>query len=55
MVRAADAAHGLYGSGVFVVNPPFTLRSALAESLPRLTMLLGLDRHATFTLEGSAD
>ena len=55
VVRAADAAHGLYGSGVFVVNPPFTLRAALAESLPRLTMLLGLDRHATFTLEGSAD
>jgi 23S rRNA (adenine2030-N6)-methyltransferase len=54
VVCAADAAHGLYGSGVFVVNPPWTLRAALEESLPRLTMLLGLDRHATFTLEGSA-
>ena len=53
VVRAADAAHGLYGSGVFVVNPPWTLRAALEESLPRLVTLLGLDRHATSTLEVS--
>ena len=53
VVRAADAAHGLYGSGVFVVNPPWTLRAALEESLPRLVTLLGLDRHAASTLEVS--
>ena len=53
VVRAADAAHGLHGSGVFVVNPPWTLRAALEESLPRLVTLLGLDRHATSTLEVS--
>jgi len=55
VVCAADAAHGLHGSGVFVINPPYTLRAALEQSLPRLTALLGRDRHASFTLQVSED
>lgn len=45
--------HGLYGSGVFVVNPPWTLQATLAEVLPRLAALLGQDRHARYLLQTS--
>jgi 23S rRNA (adenine2030-N6)-methyltransferase len=52
VVRAAEATHGLYGSGVFVINPPYTLEAALAGCLPQLVTLLGRDRHAGFALTG---
>lgn len=42
-----------YGSGLFIVNPPYTLHSALAESLPVLVDLLGQDDHAKFMLKTS--
>lgn len=42
---------GLPGSGMFVVNPPFTLKAALAEALPQMVEALGQDRNAAFTLE----
>lgn len=43
---------GLHGSGMFIVNPPYTLRAALQEALPHLVALLGQDDGARFTLEG---
>lgn len=42
---------GLPASGMFLVNPPYTLKPALATALPQLVELLGQDRHAAFTLE----
>ena len=42
---------GLPASGMFVINPPHTLKAALKEALPQLVKLLGQDQHATFTLE----
>ena len=42
---------GLPASGMFLVNPPFTLKPALATALPQLVALLGQDRHASFSLE----
>ncbi len=42
---------GLPASGVFIVNPPYTLKPALALALPQLVTLLGQDQHANFTLE----
>jgi 23S rRNA (adenine2030-N6)-methyltransferase len=42
---------GLSGSGVFMINPPFTLLPALKESLPHLVKVLGQDSHAGFQLE----
>ncbi|MCS6786026.1 MAG: 23S rRNA (adenine(2030)-N(6))-methyltransferase RlmJ [Thiobacillaceae bacterium] len=51
-VRAApDGGHGLYGSGVFVINPPWTLAEALRASLPWLARVLAQDAAASHTLE----
>jgi len=44
---------GLPGSGVFVINPPYTLKTELQEAMPELVSLLGQDPHAQFHLEGS--
>ncbi|HUH59672.1 MAG TPA: 23S rRNA (adenine(2030)-N(6))-methyltransferase RlmJ [Candidimonas sp.] len=41
---------GLHGSGMFVINPPWTLHAELARSLPWLREKLGLDDRAGFTL-----
>lgn len=47
--------HGMHGSGVFVVNPPWTLAEALAGVLPWLTLALGTDQGASHELTtGSA-
>ena len=42
---------GLPASGMFVVNPPYTLQAALREALPQMADLLAQDRHAGHTLE----
>jgi len=42
---------GLFGSGMFVINPPYTLYDQLAEALPWLVETIGLDSHAAYTLE----
>ncbi len=42
---------GLYGSGIFVINPPYTLLAALKETLPYLVKVLGQDGTAKFSLE----
>ncbi len=42
---------GLSASGVFVVNPPHTLKALLKDALPQMVELLGQDQHASFVLE----
>ena len=42
---------GMAGSGVFIIQPPYTLKAQLQEALPQLVSLLGQDRSAAFTLE----
>jgi len=42
---------GLYGSGVFVVNPPWTLREELQAALPWLRARLAQDEHARTSLD----
>lgn len=42
---------GLHGSGMFVFNQPWTLESALRETLPALVRLLGQDARATHKLQ----
>ena len=42
---------GLPASGMFLINPPFTLKAALQPALPQMVELLAQDRHATHTLE----
>jgi 23S rRNA (adenine2030-N6)-methyltransferase len=47
---AADG-YGLHGSGLFVLNPPWTLPAMLREALPYLRDTLGQDAGAAFALE----
>lgn len=42
---------GLPASGMFVINPPHTLKAELQLALPQMVQLLGQDRNASFTLE----
>jgi 23S rRNA (adenine2030-N6)-methyltransferase len=42
---------GLAGSGVFVINPPYTLHAQLQQVLPYLTDVLGQYDGANFLLE----
>ena len=42
---------GLPASGMFVINPPHTLKAALQAALPQMVALLGQDRHAQFAME----
>jgi 23S rRNA (adenine2030-N6)-methyltransferase len=42
---------GLPASGMFLINPPFTLKAVLKDALPQLVAVLKQDQHATFTLE----
>ncbi len=46
-----DARPGLSASGLFVINPPYTLHAALKETLPALVRLLGRDSSARFSLD----
>ncbi len=42
---------GLPASGMFIINPPHTLRAGLQKALPQMVALLKQDANATFTLE----
>jgi 23S rRNA (adenine2030-N6)-methyltransferase len=42
---------GLHSSGMFVINPPWTLEPMLREIMPYLVKVLGVDAGAGFTLE----
>ncbi|HEU4851966.1 MAG TPA: 23S rRNA (adenine(2030)-N(6))-methyltransferase RlmJ, partial [Telluria sp.] len=42
---------GLHSSGMFVLNPPFTLEATLREVMPYLVKVLGTDAGATFAIE----
>ncbi len=45
---------GMHGSGMFVLNPPWTLHATLQEVMPKLVALLGQDAGARFVLEQQA-
>ena len=47
----APDGFGMHGSGMFVVNPPWTLRDALETTLPYLVEALGQDAGAGYTLD----
>lgn len=46
---------GLYGSGMFILNPPYTLEAAMKEALPWLAKTLGQDTGAQFRIESRGD
>lgn len=46
-----EDGYGMHGSGLFVLNPPWTLHKTLSEVMPYLLKVLGKDAGATFLLE----
>ncbi len=44
---------GMFGSGLFIVNPPYTLKKELEKIMPILVDILGQDAGANYTLEYS--
>ncbi len=42
---------GMHGSGLFIVNPPYTLPKLLTETMPVLIDTLGVDEGADYVLE----
>ena len=49
----STARVGLVASGVFLINPPYTLKPALKAALEQLVACLGQDAQSGFTLEGT--
>jgi len=50
----AQDGFGMHGSGMFVLNPPYTLHDELKAIMPWLTNVLAQDRGAKFILEQQA-
>jgi 23S rRNA (adenine2030-N6)-methyltransferase len=51
---SAPDGFGLHSSGMFVLNPPWTLEPMLRELMPYLVSALGRDSGAGFTLESGS-
>lgn len=47
----SEDGFGMHGSGMFVLNPPWTLHGVLQEAMPYLVRHLGQDGQAGYTLE----
>lgn len=47
----SEEGFGMYGSGMFVLNPPWLLHGVLQQVMPYLAKHLGQDDQASFTLE----
>ena len=57
LVESADGQTkrpGLPGSGMFLINPPHTLKAQLKDAMVQMVELLGQDKHATHTLESGS-
>lgn len=52
---SARNSFGMHGSGMFIINPPWTLEKAMHETLPALTQLLAQDDGAQFTIESQGE
>jgi len=49
--RPSEDGFGMYGSGMFILNPPWLLRGMLQEVMPYLARVLGQDGQGSFVLE----
>ena len=46
----SEEGFGMFGSGIFIINPPYTLPKILDETMPVLMQLLALDETADYQL-----
>ena len=54
-VRAPSGdGFGMHGSGMFIINPPWTLEQKLHETLPKLSQLLAQGPGARYTVESQS-
>jgi 23S rRNA (adenine2030-N6)-methyltransferase len=53
--RPPEDGFGLFGSGMFIINPPYTLAATMKETLPWLVKTLGVDETAQFRIEYRGD
>lgn len=51
--HAPQDMHGLFGSGLWIANPPHTLADELKRAMPWLTKQLAVDKHARWHLRTS--
>jgi 23S rRNA (adenine2030-N6)-methyltransferase len=51
VTQPSAASFGMFGSGLYIINPPWTLPKILEESLPHLTRLLAQDDSASYQLK----
>lgn len=49
--KPSEDGFGMHGSGLFIINPPWTLPEMLKKVMPYLVEVLGLDDGAKFELE----
>jgi 23S rRNA (adenine2030-N6)-methyltransferase len=49
--KPSEDGYGMYGSGLFIVNPPWNLPATLKKVMPYLVQVLGLDEGAKYELE----
>lgn len=52
--KPSEDGFGLHGSGMFIVNPPWTLHAELEQTMPWLKDKLGMDDRAGFSLTQNA-
>ncbi len=52
---APSDGFGMYGSGMFVINPPWTLKEQLESALPWLVKTLGEDPAASYRINAQLD
>ncbi len=52
--QPSEDGYGMYGSGMFILNPPWNLHAVLQQVMPYLVKHLGQDEQASFTLEQQA-
>lgn len=46
-----DDGFGMFGSSLFIINPPYTLPKILENTMPLMVKILGLDNTAHFNLD----
>ena len=51
MQAPSEDGFGMYGSGMFILNPPWLLHSVLQEVMPYLVKFLGHEGEGKFVLE----
>ena len=52
--KPTDDAFGMYGSGMFILNPPWLLHDLLKQVMPYLVQVLGQDAGAGYLIEQSS-